>query len=66
LAEGAKKKNAGLMAALSAGVAAWIIYGMATATEAPSQALSILNWILLICAVVGCIGCLMQMATTEH
>jgi hypothetical protein len=37
----------GKMALLTAAVAAWLIYDMATATETPRQAVMILQYILL-------------------
>ncbi len=43
-------------ALLTAAVAAWQIYDMATAVEAPSRALQALQYSLLTLALVSCIG----------
>jgi hypothetical protein len=37
-------------------VAAWLIYDITSATEAPSQALAILQYFLLACALLGLVG----------
>ena len=52
-----KKKNYGLWCVLNAACAAWIVYDMTTATEAPSTALMMLQWVLLAGTVAGAIGC---------
>jgi hypothetical protein len=52
-------------AVLTAAVAAWQIYDMATATEAPSQALRLLQIFLLACAGVACIGSLIMLARQD-
>jgi hypothetical protein len=44
---------------------AWLLYDMATATEAPSRALSILQYGLLACALVGLVGSLVMLATEK-
>jgi hypothetical protein len=47
---------------MSAATAAWLIYDMATATEAPRQALAILQYGLLACALFGLAGSLVMAA----
>ena len=49
-------KNLGRTALISTACACWLIYDMATATEAPRQAVAILQYVLLGMAVVGAIG----------
>ncbi len=49
--EAAKEGNWGKIALLNGAVSAWLIYDMATATEAPSPALKILQYAL----VAGCL-----------
>jgi hypothetical protein len=46
----------GLWILVNAAVAGWLVYDMATASEEPSQALAILQYVLLACAVVGLVG----------
>jgi len=41
---------------------AWLLYGMAMATEAPSRALAILQYSLLACALIGLVGSLVMVA----
>jgi hypothetical protein len=41
---------------------AWLLYGMAMATEAPSRALAILQCGLLACALLGLVGSLARLA----
>ena len=50
---------------MSAATAAWQIYVMATATEAPRQALAILQYGLLACALFGIIGSLLMAASRK-
>jgi hypothetical protein len=57
-----KTKNWGLQAALCGVIVVWQIYDMASATEAPSQALSLLHYFLLFCSLVGGVGALVMMA----
>ena len=52
-------------AALTAAVAAWQIYEMATATEAVSQALRLVQIFLLACAGVSCAGSLIMLARED-
>jgi len=41
---------------------AWLLYGMAMATEAPSRAPAILQHGLLACALIGLVGSLVMVA----
>jgi hypothetical protein len=52
-------KNPGLWIVILGVVILWNIYDMTSATEAPSQGITILHWVLLICGVAG-IGAIMQ------
>jgi Mn2+/Fe2+ NRAMP family transporter len=54
-------KNPGLWMVILVAVILWIIYEMASATEAPSQGVTILHWVLLICAALGLIGAAVQL-----
>lgn len=49
-------------ALLTAAVAAWQIYDMATATEAPRQSLLLLQYFLLTLALIACVGSLVMLA----
>jgi len=44
---------------------AWLLYEMATATEAPGRALAILQYGLLACALIGLIGSLAMLASEK-
>lgn len=44
---------------------AWLLYDMATATEAPRQAVAVLQYGLLACALIGLIGSIV-MAASEN
>ena len=46
-------------------VAAWIVYDMASATEAPSQGVEILRYVLLACLLIGLIGTGIQLAAQK-
>ena len=48
---------------MSAATAAWLVYDMATATEAPRQAVAVLQYCLLAGALIGLVGSLV-MATS--
>jgi len=41
---------------VNAAVAAWIVYDISTATETPRQAVMILQYALLACALFGLVG----------
>ena len=45
--------------------AVWLLYEMATATEAPSRALAILQYGLLACAMIGLVGSLAMLASEK-
>lgn len=42
---------------------AWLLYDMATATEAPRQAVAVLQYGLLACALIGLIGSIVMAAS---
>ena len=44
---------------------AWLLYDIATATEAPRQAVAILQYGLLACALIGLVGSIV-MAAAEN
>jgi hypothetical protein len=44
---------------------AWLLYEMATAAEAPSRALAILQHGLLACALIGLVGSLVMSASEK-
>lgn len=48
--------NWGKLALMSAATAAWLTYDLATATEAPRQAVVVLQYVLLGGAVLGFVG----------
>ena len=50
------KKNPGIMLAVFAAAAAWQIYDLTTATEAPSRAVLILQYVLLAGLLLGIAG----------
>lgn len=52
-------------AVLSAAVAAWQTYSMATAVEAPSQALRLTQIFLLACAAISCAGSLIMLTRQD-
>ena len=53
---GKPKKNPGIMLAVFAAAAAWQIYDLAMATEAPSRAVLILQYVLLAGLFLGIAG----------
>ena len=57
----AKRKNWGLQVVLCAGVVAWQVYDLATATEAPSTTVLALQYFLIACGLVGGVGGLVMM-----
>ena len=57
--------NPKLMALLSGVAAAYLIYSVAAATEGPSSALAILQYLLLAAALVGFVGSVKQMLSTK-
>ena len=50
---------------MSAATAAWLVYDMATATEAPRQAVAILQYCLLAAALIGLVGSLVMAASEK-
>jgi hypothetical protein len=42
---------------------AWLLYDMATATEAPRQAVAVLQYGLLACALIGLVGSIVMAAS---
>ena len=46
-------------------VTAWIIFDMATAVEAPSRALQVMQYFLLACALIGLVGTGIQLAAQK-
>lgn len=57
--------NPKLTALLSGAVAAWLIYGMATARESPSLALAVLQYVLIAGCVLGLVGAIRQMSAQK-
>jgi len=53
------------MIAAFAAVAAWQIYDMATATETPSRALTILQYVLLVGLLIGFIGAVLNFLRSQ-
>ena len=60
-----KSTNWGLMALMTGAVSAWLIYDMATAVEAPPQALTILQYFLLVCGLIGFAGAVVKLVSGE-
>src|SRR5262245_56150553 len=60
-----RTKNSGVMIVAFAAVAAWQIYDMATATETPSRALMILQYVLLAGLLVGLAGSLLNFLRSQ-
>jgi hypothetical protein len=57
-----KDGNWGKIALLNGAVSAWLIYDMATAAEAPSPALKILQYVILAGCLVGLVAALSKLA----
>jgi hypothetical protein len=55
----------GRMALITAAVSAWLIYDMATAAEVPRQAVMILHYVLLACALIGLAGSLVKLMSQK-
>ncbi len=60
-----RTKNSGVMIVAFAAVAAWQIYDMATATETPSRALMILQYVLLAGLLIGLAGALLNFLRSQ-
>jgi hypothetical protein len=57
-----RTQNWAWLAALSGGAGAWQIYEIATATEAPRQALALTQYFSVGCVLVGFVGSLVMLA----
>jgi molybdenum cofactor biosynthesis enzyme len=55
----------GTMALATAAVAAWLIYDMATATEAPGTTLAVLQYLLLAGMLLGLAGSLVKLISQK-
>ena len=55
----------GKLALVNAAVAAWLIYDLTTATEAPRQALVMLEYFLLACALIALAGSLVKLMAAK-
>jgi len=60
-----KTKNSGVMIVAFAAVAVWQIYDMSTATEAPSRALTILQYGLLAGLLLGLVGAVLNFLRSQ-
>jgi hypothetical protein len=60
-----KTKNSGVMIVAFAAVAAWQIYDMATASETPSRAIAILQYVILAGLLLGLIGALLNFVRSQ-
>ena len=58
--------NPKIAALLSGAVAAWLIYSMATATETPSTALAVLQYVLIAAALLGLVGAVKRMLSDAN
>lgn len=58
-------KNPLVRILMMAVVGAWLIYDMASATEAPSQGVEILRYVLLACLLIGLVGTGIQLAAQK-
>ena len=50
---------------MSGATSAWLLYDIATASEAPRQAVAVLQYGLLACALIGLVGSIV-MAASEN
>ena len=50
---------------MSGATSAWLLYDIATSSEAPRQAVAVLQYGLLACALVGLIGSVVMAATAK-
>ncbi len=60
------KKNPGVMLAIFAAAAAWQIYALATATEAPSRGVLTLQYTLLAGLALGIAGALFNLLRSQE
>jgi uncharacterized protein with GYD domain len=58
-------RSGGRMALVSGAVAVWLIYDMATTTEAPRQAVVVLQYFLLACALSGLVASLVKFMSAK-
>ena len=60
-------KNPGLWIVILLVVTGWNLYEIfGPQTEAPSQAIVILNWVVVVCGVAGLIGAVMQLVQKKN
>lgn len=59
-------KNPKVNALLTGVAAAWLIYSIATATESPSTALAVLQYVIIIGCVIGFIGSVKQIIDEKN
>ena len=57
--------NWGIRALIFAAVAAWLIYDIATATEAPRQAVMIMQYVFLAGVLIGLAGALFKFVSQK-
>ena len=50
---------------MSGATSAWLLCDMATATEAPRQAVAVLQYGLLACALIGLVGSIVMAASEQ-
>jgi hypothetical protein len=50
---------------MSGVTSAWLLYDIATATEAPRQAVAILQYGLMACALIGLVGSIVMAASEK-
>ncbi|MBX9646040.1 MAG: hypothetical protein K2X57_03170 [Xanthobacteraceae bacterium] len=50
---------------MSGATSAWLLYDMASATEAPRQAVAVLQYGLLGCALIGLVGSIVMAASEK-
>jgi hypothetical protein len=55
----------GKLALVNAAVAAWLIYDITTASEAPRQAVAMLEYFLLACALIALAGSLIKLTAAK-
>ena len=60
-----KSTNWGLTALMSGAAAAWLIYDISSASEAPSWAVMILQYVLLVGCLIGLAGGLVKLMSGE-
>ena len=50
---------------MSGATSAWLLYDIATASEAPRQAVAVLQYGLLACALIGLVGSIVMAASDK-